>query len=39
MLEDLLFDWDIHHDAVFAMLAGHSPYSIGQGQMLFFNPP
>jgi hypothetical protein len=32
-------DWDVFRNACLALLAGQSPYSVGQGEMLFFNPP
>lgn len=32
-------DWDVFRSACFALLAGQNPYHVGQGQMLFFNPP
>jgi hypothetical protein len=32
-------DWDVFRAASFALLSGQNPYLIGQGQMLFFNPP
>jgi hypothetical protein len=32
-------DWEVFRTACLALLSGHNPYSAGQGQMLFFNPP
>ena len=31
-------DWDVFREACLALLRGQNPYSVGQGQMLFFNP-
>lgn len=31
-------DWDVFRAACLALISGHNPYSVGQGEMLFFNP-
>jgi hypothetical protein len=38
MLGDKIIDWDIFREACLALLSGHNPYLVGQGQMQFFNP-
>ena len=32
-------DWDVFRSAVLALFSGQNPYSVGQGEMRFFNPP
>jgi len=32
-------DWDIFRNAVQALFSGQNPYSVGQGELRFFNPP
>ena len=31
-------DWDVFREAALALLSGHNPYLIGQGEMRFYNP-
>jgi hypothetical protein len=31
-------DWDVFRAACLALISGYNPYSVGQGEMLFFNP-
>jgi len=33
-----MFDWEVFRQACLALISGQNPYSVGQGQMLFFNP-
>lgn len=32
-------DWDVFRSAALALFSGHNPYSVGQGDTRFFNPP
>jgi hypothetical protein len=34
-----LTDWGVFRSAVLALFSGQNPYSVGQGEMRFFNPP
>lgn len=33
-----MFDWEVFREAALALLDGRNPYSVGEGEMLFFNP-